>query len=370
MSTLVVEVCEVAEVEPHPNADRLAIATIKGWRTCIKFEPETHTPQFEPGDLCVYFPPDTVMPQALAERLGIANYLAPLPKNPDGSRSPGLRVIATRLRGIPSYGVIMATEDPSWYEGQDVAGHYGVSKYEPPMPVDPEGIPSHPSFHRYTEIEHLANYPDILQPGEEVVVTEKIHGKNCRTGLVWVETDPDDDRKWAWMAGSFDLNRRPQRADGEPSEFWQPLNTHLRSVLMHLSAGEHEVVAFGEIFGTGVLDMAYGEQGIGYRLFDIAVNRVYLDYDQKAEVCARFGVPMVPVLYRGPYDPHLIAALTNGPTTLCAPEQAGRFKGREGVVVTPAAERFELNFGNSSGRVILKSVSVDYLARKGGKDAR
>lgn len=32
MSSLIVEVCRVEEVRPHPNADRMAIARVKGWK--------------------------------------------------------------------------------------------------------------------------------------------------------------------------------------------------------------------------------------------------------------------------------------------------------------------------------------------------
>ena len=65
MSKLIVEVCRVGAVEPHPNADRLAICTVKGWKTIIKYDPETKTAQFKEGDLCVYFPPDSVLPDNL-----------------------------------------------------------------------------------------------------------------------------------------------------------------------------------------------------------------------------------------------------------------------------------------------------------------
>ena len=41
--------------------------------------------------------------------------------------------------------------------------------------------------------------------------------------------------------------------------------------------------------------------------------------------------------------------------------------GREGCVVTPVVERYDPGLGGS-GRVILKSISADYLARKGGTD--
>src|SRR3954471_21374724 len=66
MSTLVVEVCEVAAVERHPHADRLGIATVKGWKTAIGYDPATGEYEFSPGEKCVYFPPDCTRPPDLA----------------------------------------------------------------------------------------------------------------------------------------------------------------------------------------------------------------------------------------------------------------------------------------------------------------
>jgi len=41
------------------------------------------------------------------------------------------------------------------------------------------------------------------------------------------------------------------------------------------------------------------------------------------------------------------------------------FKGREGCVITPQVEQF---YAPTGGRLILKSVSADYLDRKGAQD--
>ena len=49
----------------------------------------------------------------------------------------------------------------------------------------------------------------------------------------------------------------------------------------------------------------------------------------------RFGVEMVPHLYRGPFSWEAVEEQTYGPTTMCPPEAAGRFTGREGCVVVP-----------------------------------
>src|SRR5437899_10767030 len=128
MSTLVVEVCEVKQVYPHPNADALEFITVKGWPVIVQ-----KALGLKVGDRVVYFPPDSVLPPELAERLGITKYLAPMPREIDGTRKPGLRVRAPRLRGEPSYGTIDHQVDPDREVGRGGKGHYGVTTFEPPV---------------------------------------------------------------------------------------------------------------------------------------------------------------------------------------------------------------------------------------------
>jgi hypothetical protein len=68
-----------------------------------------------------------------------------------------------------------------------------------------------------------------------------------------------------------------------------------------------------------------------------------------------------PVLYRGGFSQSVMNEYTDGNTTLS--ENPGKFKGREGIVITPTTER-----RCEIGRVIFKSISVDYLSRKNPKD--
>jgi hypothetical protein len=73
-------------------------------------------------------------------------------------------------------------------------------------------------------------------------------------------------------------------------------------------------------------------------------------------------VIMVPPLYCGPYSLAKMNELVDGPTTVCKPEDIVEpFKGREGIVIKPAKERFDPILG---GRTILKYVSADYHGRK------
>ena len=483
MSTLLIEVCPVAAVERHPHADRLGIATVKGWKTAIGYDPATGAYEFAVGERCVYFPPDSVLPPALANsphqvcktkgcraynktppqlppdqravdgrcaacgnavdwkdgtpgRTGAMAFCGELPADARGVRPPGGRVRAARLRGLQSFGFILKIDpaqgdDPSWPVGTDVRDHFGVTKWEPPIEhVDGDAESPHPAFHAYTDIEHLANFPGLIGQGEDVVMTEKLHGKNSRLGLVL------DGGAWTWMAGSHGARRKPgspherrflardlvyrqalpsedvaigqtfrlddgtswrvtnvrpakdglavhaqelvRLGDGtfeaklRQSEFWEPLTDPVRRLLEHVRDAQPcgGVVLFGELYGTQ--DMKYGLRNQrGFRAFDLAVDGRYLDHDRAVELCQQFGVETVPVLFRGPFSTDAAERHTDGPTVMCAPGDAGTFAGREGIVVKPAVERFDdrLVPTTTRGRVIFKSVSADYLARRGGTDA-
>ena len=446
MSNLVVEVCRVEKVEPHPNADRMKIATVKGWKTAIKYDPATDKAQFQVGDLCIYFPPDSILPPQLANapddeipgRLNIAKYLKSLPKQ-DGQRPQGGRVAAARLRGQPSYGVIMELDprfgdDPNWAVGTDVADHFGITKWEPPLEAtDGDAERAHTNFPTFASPEHYGNYP-LLLDGEEVVFTEKIHGKNARLGLVLAENEAGEPT-WTFMAGSHGVRRKefmPQfrrfpadelpsidpatvavgqvfstqnrtwqvdevrqsedkrtgetrvylramllGSEGQPqmvrSEFWCMMTEEVKSFLQYVRdefpwpEPKVSIVLFGELFGSGVQDMAYGQKAKSFRAFDVTINGQYLDFDDKTRLLSAHGIEQVPILYRGPFSLELMEQYTNGPTTLCDSSSAGSFKGREGIVMLPVHERFCSPLGK---RLCLKSISADYLARSGGTDSR
>ena len=62
--------------------------------------------------------------------------------------------------------------------GQDVAEFYGIRKYVPPLRISSgDAETPHPLFISYTEIENMRNFPSVLAEGEEVIASEKIHGK-------------------------------------------------------------------------------------------------------------------------------------------------------------------------------------------------
>jgi RNA ligase (TIGR02306 family) len=365
MSTLIVDVCAVEEIAPHPDADRIERVRVKNW-WCIAGKG-----QYKVGDKVVYVPPDSVLTEELATRWGIAKYCSQLGKDISGDRPPGLRVRAARFRGVSSFGTIQDLDDPNWEIGRDVREHYGITKYEPPVKAsDGDTAPPHESFHAYTGIEALGNFPGVLQDGEEVVVTEKLHGTNCRVGWVFTGKNDHDEEVWEFMAGSHANRRKEFNDKGVRSMYWLPFkedgqDDKVRQLLMRVMLKEDAkaaVIVFGEILGAGVQDMQYGQKGKIFRAFDISVDGRYLDADKLKEYAEFCEVELVPELYRGPYSLAKMDELVDGPTTVCAATDIKEpFKGREGIVIRPVKERFDPILG---GRAILKYISVDYHDRK------
>lgn len=384
MSQMIISFTQVKEVKPHPNADRLELIIVKGWQVVVKKD------QFKAGDNVLYIPPDAILPKHMHEYLGITSYLAELPKGyggiPETDRPEARRVRAARLRGQASYGTVITPVEATMIAGldqtnnfagwdlvTDIADALGITKWEPPVKAAGAGDTDSDlhNFYKYTSIEHWRNFPDIFLPAEKVVVTEKIHGTNCRLGYVNAP-DENGEANFVYVAGSHN-NRRKERNDkGQLSLYWEPFEwypalkdmlTTIHKHYLHKYNYNSNVVVYGEIFGSSVQDMSYGMSNgkKDFRVFDISVNGDYLDYSVKKTYLSHFAIPMVPVLWSGPYDKDKIEELTDGKSTF---DVRTGFTGKEGVVIVPQFERQD----PAIGRVILKSVSVDYLARKGGTD--
>ena len=372
MSQIIVKAQRITEIKEHPNADKLEIACIGAWETCVKIG------VFTVGELVVFIPPDAILNKYLHEMLGITNYLGEMPKSSKEAEQGKRRVRACRLRGVRSFGTLMTINDVAEYykliqgdypavifqEGDDVARMLDITKYIPPEKVCAgDTAPGNALFHRYTDIERYQNYPSLLKNGEQVVILEKIHGTNCRIGIVMT------DEGLVLMAGSHNTCRKTVDTLGRTSLYWHPITEGI-SGLRDMIEGEQgdrkavSFVVFCEIYGPGIQDMQYGGHK-AFRVFDIAVNGEYLNWDEVEYICGIYGVPMVPVLYKGPFSEAILMEHTDGKTKVCE-EVTGKFKGREGCVVKPVEER--IDFDLPSGRVILKSISPDYSDRRGATD--
>lgn len=360
MSTLRVTL-ERLTIHPHPNADLLELAQVGLYRAVVL------KGQFDTGDLGLYIPEQAILPDDLIETLGLTGKLSGKQHN---------RVKAVRLRGEISQGVVA---DPfeldlgltgfeigeAFAEGRDFATQLGITKWFPEIPAQMAGQAiSGVDLIRWIEIENLQRYPNIFEPGEMVVLTEKIHG----TCLIATLT-----RDGELLVSSKGLAHNGiALAENYENLYWRAVRQYgLREVLREiLDAGQSAKVAiYGEVYGRGVQDLHYGanvghDETIGFRVFDIRIEesdgkRWWVDSIVLAGVCAVHGLKMVPVLHTGPFDVDVVREHASGKTTI------GGDHIREGVVIRPLIERHSDVLG---GRAIAKYVSPDYLTRTGGTE--
>lgn len=387
--------CSVVRVKivPHPNADAIEIACVGDYQSIVR------KGQFQDGDLSVYIPEQAVVPEWLLKEMNLWDAA----KGKGGlSGSLGNRVKAIRLRGVVSQGlmlnggnvdgriVLSAPQADSeslrtfsgFAEGEDAAGFLGIVKYEQPIPSHLAGRivgADLSATHKY-DFESLKKTPTLFDDGEEVVITEKIHGTLIQVGVV-----PDHAASEKYYGGRVTLSSKGMGAKGYILDHADETNLYAQAAVKHglldgmlkhfgevANVTGKPVFIMGEVFGCthtsgglkGVQDLTYTGEVLDFRAFDISIgNRgqeAYLTWDQFEHACASIGVKTVPLLYRGPYDKRIVLEHTDGPTTLIP----GRGKAahiREGVVVKSAIERRNPHFG----RRIAKSVSDAYLFRKG-----
>jgi RNA ligase (TIGR02306 family) len=345
MSVTKITIERVNEVEHHPDADKLDIVQVLGFRVVCGRD------QFHVGDAAIFFPPDIIISPQAAEELKVTKYLKST-IYPGDIYKTQCRVSSCRLRGVPSHGFVIGPIDHTGPFGTDLTSVYGGHKYEPPVRQGAgDAMRESAIFHRYTNIENIQRYPNAIPDGTTVRITEKLHGSNCRIGKCREEDE------WEYMAGSHKVRRKQGTG-----LYWEPFKW-VKPLLDDLCGDVNDVVVFGEIFGPGVQDLDYGQAERSFRVFDISVNGIYLDWGDVYIACDKHSVPTVPLLYTGPFSLEGVERLTYGPTTFG--DVKCSFKGREGCVVTPLQEQFSKQL---RGRMIVKSVSADYRDRKNAVD--
>ncbi len=360
MSSQIVEVCKVDNIIKHPNADRLSIVTVKGWNCIVGLD------QYKVGDLIVYIPPDYIIPDDLIQRYNLT-YL----KN-------GGRTGTLKLRGYVSQGLVLDVPKGDYKLGDDVAKVLGIIKYEPPEPSYQTGQKTitkkkrNPLFDKFTDIENIKNYPHIFQEGEEVVITEKIHGSNWRAGHLPVFTEHKNPLKklfakikslftdgYEFVYGSHNVQLTPLKK--KKNFYGKDIYGIIAEKYNIKSILPKDYIIYGEVYGidgtTRVQDLTYGKTELTLAVFALKYKNNYLDWDKVEAFCLEHNLPLAPVLYKGAWSKELLTQYTDGKSIIC-PEQI-----REGCVVVAAKEVNDPRIG----RKILKSVSVDYLTRDKGK---
>ncbi len=364
MSTLECPVIPVV-LTRHPNADSLSIVKVFGWQVIVKTE------NFQNVSLAAYIPVDSM-----------------LSNEKEFEGFPQKRVKSVRLRGQYSEGILIPAR-PHWNLGDNVADELKITKYEPPEPImmQTEDCSSPHNFHCYTEIENFRRYPNKFIMGEEVIISEKIHGANARflystSRKMLSITESEKKLTELLLESCSDLEGEGILRDGELADwYYNNRDNNQLYVGSHRNCKKRDdrnlwwkaaftynlenklrnfpdYLFFGEVFGN-VQDIRYGAKNneLFLAIFDVFTDNKYLDYDEFVSFAKSIDIPTAPLVYRGPWNPDLVN-LAEGNSLW-----PGASNIREGIVIRPVKERYDPEIK----RVILKVVSQQYLLRKGGK---
>lgn len=378
-SSLIVTVEKILDIQPIPGADRIVLATVKGWKSIIGKD------QFKVGDLCVYIPIDSVLPDKLIEEQNLTFLKG---KN---------RVRTLKLKGVISQGLILPItilelQRHNRLEGDNVAIELGITKYEVTQKaiVGPKkeyirdywikylakeitlrrfvaksvGIIktrlkkpklTNTEFKKYTDIENIKHFPVEFEEGEEVIITEKIHGTNFRASNCPVKQTflsrllRKSTHEFCY--GSHNVQKTVLSGNGFYGEDVYGQISKKYNLKDILPKGYQ---IFGEIYGPKIQKLTYGKDEIDVVFFDLMIDGKYVDWQIFKDFCELANLPTVPILFKGEYYKSLLN-YTEGPTILG--------KGchiREGAVIKPLTEKYS----NKCGRKILKSISSEYLLTK------
>lgn len=367
MTDFKVKVVKINDVFKHPNADKLSICQIDGWQ-CV-----TQLDAYKPGDLAIYFPIDSILPETIEAVLFGPDAKIKLNKS---------RVRTIKIRQVVSQGMLASCDDfgikPK--EGLDVTSMLGITKFEPPEPpasmrggnqVSKKKKNSH--FKEYGGLDNFKHHNRLFQDGEEVVITEKVHGTNFRCGLLPVEVNTfwKKVKKFFRVLPSHEFvfgSNKVQLQDKKAAKtgYYEKQgvgNVYEEAVIKYDMKNKFEKgeVVYGEIYGDGIQkNYAYGCKQGEHKLviFDLMRNGEYISHDELVEWCKDRELDMVPVLYRGPFSEAKARELTKG-NSVFVPSQ----KVREGVVI-----RSPLETKCSIGRKVLKLISDDYLLKEDNTD--
>lgn len=374
-----VRVVRIKEVLPHNNADKLEIIPIEGFQAVVR------KGDYKVGDLAYYIQPDSVVPVRPEFAFLWQDKVIPGEDVPQKYR----RISARRLRKEWSEGLLMpfsqelvSKVQPDIIEGMDISDLLGIEHYQPPEPFShgqnergpksayPKSFkgwvywvwwrfiglfgfssPSQgfnergPKFDKpYYDVENFKNHVSAFVPGEEVVVTEKIHG--CQGKYVYQDGHMYAGSRNFWKSAKSACIWRKCLAANPWIEEWCRKNEGF--------------TLYGEVIPCQGENFMYGFKPgeLGFMVFDILTPAhewiSYQDVSRNTVVdIAMMFWHWVPVMYRGPFDMDIIKKECEGKSYV-----SGQ-KIKEGGVIKPVVERDVRGLG----RLKLKLINNEYLER-------
>lgn len=301
MTEFAAEVVRIASVTPHPNADRLELVLFEMKSTGLSgYEVVSQKGSWKPGDLAAYLSVDCLLPVSHPEFAFLK----------ERTTRPVHRLRAARLRGVFSQGLLVSAPAASKF-GDSVSDHFGVTYHRDPEPeaglggVRPARKKKQPM--PVYGVDSLKKCPRLFEDGEQVFITEKIHGTNFRFG--WVRrTLFGIPIGWKFVVGSHRVIKEP----GQGGHFYGEDLWRMAAEKMGLAekTARYKGFAFyGELYGytysgAAIQDLTYGrspKDGPGLAIFDVLTPDGYLLPGARDTLLGVLGLPSVPARYHGPW---------------------------------------------------------------------
>ena len=335
MSTHYATVIKIQK-EPHPNAEKLFIQRLPAGNVLV-----LNSEDWAEGELAVHIEPDYEVDTTHPA-------FSWLPPTREGDKWH--KIQPRKLRGVQSFGLAVQAKfvEHEIAEGENVLEALPIRRWEAPAMTedgDQESTHSKLVLGAY-DVESYVKYASMFVEGEDVVVTEKLHGESGR---------------WAYLDGRFFAGSRSTWKKESPGDgWWKALNSSPE--LQQFLKDNQNLVAYGEIYGKNP-GYNYGcEKGeIRVALFDIRersdLGWRWLNWDENVTLMEKYNLPWVPIIGTKPFNLEELKLLSVGKTLMPAknPEDI-----REGIVVKVPTERLWLD----TDRTQVKIVSIDYLAAK------
>jgi len=312
-------VARIGEVKPIEGADNIEVAVIGGWNCIVP------KGQYSQGYLAIVATTDAVIPEDIAESIGVTNYLR-----------KGNRVRTVKLRGVYSECLVIPAEklpvslktklaNGKGYfskEGEDVMELLGIYKYEPPAVQVQLASGRKLKYHQnqnfgiYYKFPNYKNVKGMFNEEDVVEVSRKIHGTNARYGIVkknklsiWDKVKRLFGDKWVeyeYVYGSHNVEKGSDSQGFYDTDVWRTIadKYNIRETLWELVKLSKDVygidsgiVIYGEIYGPGIQkNYDYGLKEIEYAGFDVTINGEYIPLNRAFMIHTLLDLKYVPVL--------------------------------------------------------------------------
>lgn len=264
----------IESIRPIDGADRIEVARIRGWDVVVK------KGEFEPGDRCVYFEIDSLLPRE-PEYSFLSSFW--------NEQAGGYRLKTIRLKGQVSQGLALppiSVHKPVTSEsiGEDLTEYLGVSLYTPPVPIQLAGdaksftwpVPK-------TDEERIQNLGSDFfhaMKGRSIVETLKLDGTSATYGYV--------DGEFHACSRNFSLR------ENENNLYWQIAHKYKLPDVLGI------YMVQGEICGPGIQKNRMALESPEFFVFNVyrmtGDRPQRLGYEEMARWVQESGLRAVPVV--------------------------------------------------------------------------